>query len=56
MSNCDGVLLFHIREEWSLVIHLEIEDSMLIWQAEASCVDGGILGRGFWCKRKAMEG
>jgi hypothetical protein len=39
MSNCNGVFLLDVREKWSLVVDLEIEDAVLIWELEACCID-----------------
>ena len=44
VTNGDGVLLFDVGEEWSLVVDLEVEDAVLIWKLEACSVDGGGFG------------
>lgn len=36
----DGVLLFDVGEEWTLVVDFEVEDSVLIWEADLSAVGG----------------
>jgi hypothetical protein len=35
VANRHSVLLLDIRVKWSLVVDLEIEDSVLVWQLEA---------------------
>jgi hypothetical protein len=44
VSNGDGVLLLDVGEEGSLVVDLEVEDTVLIWELETCCVDGRSLG------------
>ena len=56
VSDRDSVLLFDIGEEWSLVIDLEVENSVLIREPETSCVDRGAWGRGQEFEGKTVEG
>jgi len=51
VSNSDGYLLFNIREEWALVIDLEVEDTMLIREFE-----GRRVGRGGAARVSCYEG
>jgi hypothetical protein len=39
VSYGNGVLLLEVREEWSLVVDLEIENTVLIRELEACGVD-----------------
>lgn len=56
MSHGHGILLLEVGKEWSLVVYFEIEDSVLVWETEASCVDCGVLGCCGWGEGKAVEG
>jgi hypothetical protein len=56
VSDCHGVLLFHVGEEWSLVVDLEVEYTMLVREFEARGVDRRA-GRGSQeFERKSVEG
>lgn len=41
MADSNSVLLLEVGVEGSLVVDFEVEDSVLVWELEASCVDGG---------------
>ena len=56
VSHSNSILLFNVREEWSLVIDHEIEDTVLVGEFEAGGVDGGVLSGGFWDEGEAVEG
>lgn len=45
VPNRDGVLLLDVVEERSLVVHLEVEDAVLVRQFERGGVRGAVLGR-----------
>jgi hypothetical protein len=55
VSYGNGVLLFHVGEEWSLVVDLEIEDTVLIWELEARGVDCRGLGGGSDLQGETVE-
>ena len=44
VAHCDGVLLLNVREEGALVVDLEVEDTVLVWEDEG-CAVGCRVGR-----------
>jgi hypothetical protein len=55
VSYGNGVLLLDVREEWSFVVDLEIEDTVLIWELEACGVDCRGLGGSSDLQRETVE-
>ncbi len=52
-GNC--VLFLNVRQEGSLVVYFEVEDSVLVWEAEAGGIDSRVLSCCGWGKRKTVE-
>ena len=56
VSDSNGVLLLHVREEGSLVIDLEVKYSVLVGELEARCIDGGARRSSQELEGEAVEG
>ena len=56
VSECNRVLLVDVGDEGALVVHLEGEDTVLIWGLEGGAVDGGGRGGGRGEEREAVVG
>ena len=56
VSYGDRVLLLDVGEEWSLVVHLKVEDAVLVWELEACGVDGRGFGGGSDFQGETVEG
>ncbi len=56
MSDSDRSSLINVREEWSFVIHLESEDTMLIGESKGGAKGRAVGGLGAWIQGKSMEG
>lgn len=56
VANGNSVLLFHIGEKWSLVVDLEVEDAVLVWELEACSVGCRRFGGASNLQRETVEG
>lgn len=52
----DSIFLLQVREEWSLVVDFEVEDSVLIWKTDFGAVGCGVRGTGGWGEGNTVEG
>jgi len=55
VSYSNRILLVDIGEEWSLVVDLEVEDTMLIWKFERSGVGSCCGARFSWDESAAVK-
>ena len=55
MTNSHLSSLIDIVEERSLIVDLEGEDAVLIWQLERRCEESRICGFGCWLERQAVK-
>jgi hypothetical protein len=56
VAHGDGVLLLDVRQEWALVVDLEIEDSVLVGQLEGGDINSGIVSGSGCLEGQTVEG
>lgn len=55
VTDSDFVLLFDVGEEWTLVVHTEGENAVLIGNGKARSVDGAVFRATNWLEIETVE-